>query len=198
MSNAISRAEIRIGEARIAFEMPTSLYEMVSDNAELFNELKLYSTNADTIIDLIRSLIPQEHRPPTHKQESYATTISKALGLELTDDILRTAASCSAFISLNAEYYDMYKFSNKERLAEKRRLISQANRVNRWLQAKEALDAGKTMVEVAMDFGVQAATIEKYCYLLKTWVDETQEDNEYPVVMDLVQRQRAGEDIYAS
>jgi hypothetical protein len=49
-----------------------------------------------------------------------------------------------------------------------------------------------------MDFGVQAVTIEKYCHLLQAWIDETQEDNEYPVVMDLVQRQRAGEDIYAS
>jgi len=41
MSNAISHAEIRIGEASIEFEIPTSLYYMVSDHADKMINLML-------------------------------------------------------------------------------------------------------------------------------------------------------------
>ncbi|BDA01651.1 hypothetical protein V130003_26330 [Vibrio cholerae] len=69
MSNDVSIAEIVVGEARIRFEVPTSLYEIISEHAKS-QELKLYSYNAESIIDMLRSFVPNDKKPPTHRQES--------------------------------------------------------------------------------------------------------------------------------
>lgn len=198
MKNDISIGEIVIGKTRVKFELPTTLFEIISNYAESNETLKLYSYNADTIIDIVRTMVPEEMRPPTHKQEYYAKSISEALNIELSTEVISSAIACSAFLDQHSEKYKSLIALQKSHLRKHRKAISQANRVNRWLTAKEALESGISLLQVAEELGVKPPTIEKYCCQLKEWEALADIDGTYSTVMGLVKRQRQGEDIYES
>lgn len=196
MDNDVSLAEIKVGKAKISFEIPTSLFNIISSHAESDN-LKLYSYNAGAVIDILRGLVPEDKRPPTHRQESYAKIIAQALKLELTDDILNSSESCGEFLDLYSEQYQQVKEENSDFWLKNKALISQANKVNRWLSATKMLESGIEIDKVAEEFGVKTPTIEKYLFQLKNWVAESDQDGTYQVVINLVERQLNGEDIHA-
>ena len=64
MSTKVSTAKIVVGNAEINFEIPTNIHEIISEHAKT-DELKLYSYNAETIIDILRSFVPEDKKPPT-------------------------------------------------------------------------------------------------------------------------------------
>ncbi|MGI2856064.1 hypothetical protein ACRTDR_18035 [Shewanella algae] len=195
MSNDVSLAEIKVGKAKISFEIPTSLFNIISSHAES-DDFKLYSYNAEAIIDILRSLVPEDKRPPTHRQESYARSIAQTLKLELNDDILSSTEKCSEFLDLHSEQYQQIKAERAEFRSRNKALISQANRVNRWLSAAQMLESGIEIDKVAEELGVKPPTIEKYLVQLESWVGDSVQDGTYQVVMKLVERKHNGEDIY--
>ncbi|WP_163920583.1 hypothetical protein [Photobacterium sp. Alg240-V54] len=195
MSNEVSIAKIVVGNACINFEIPTNLYNIISEHANS-EELKLYSYNAETIIDMLRSFVPEDKKPPTHRQESYARTIAKALNLELSDDILNFSESCSEFLDLYSDEYREFKSRNAELRASNKNLISQANKVGRW-QSAEAMVKSEVAIEVIADkFGVKPPTIEKYLSQLEEWRHDAKAAGIHDIVQSLVLRQQNGEDIY--
>ncbi|MFW1030891.1 hypothetical protein ACEWA3_22600 [Vibrio parahaemolyticus] len=196
MSNEVSVAEIVVGEARISFEIPTSLYNIISEHAKS-DDLQLYSYNAERIIDILRSFVPDDKKPPTHRQESYAKSIAQALKLELTDKILSSSESCSEFLDLYSEQYQQYREKTAEFRSRNKALISTANRVGRWQSAAELVKQGTPIEDVAEIFGVKAPTIEKYILQLREWQVAARHDGTYDVVQNLIKRQASGEDIYA-
>jgi len=196
MKNDVSVGEIVIGNARVKFELPTSLFDVISNHAKTNDTFKLYSYHVDTIIDMIRPMIPEEKRPPTHKQEHYAKSISEALNIELSTEVLSSATACSEFLDQHSEEYKSLIALQKAHLQKHRESISQANRVNRWLSAREALEGGSSLEEIAEELGVKPPTIEKYCAQLEEWEAIAQIDDSYTTVMGLVKRQRQGENIY--
>lgn len=199
MKNNTSIGEIKIGDAIIEFELPTTLYNLISENSPKTDRIKLYSYNSDTIVDIFRSLMPEGIKPPTQKQESFAKTIADRLNIELTEDIIKTASSCSSFLDQYSEQY--YKEINKEtnHLRQEKGNASQATRINRWLSAQEMLNAGIPIEKVAEELGIKKnETIEKYCNQLSEWQTKAKTNGTYAVIMNLVSRQRAGEDIYIS
>ncbi|EGQ9308739.1 hypothetical protein F7U82_25350 [Vibrio parahaemolyticus] len=196
MSNEVSVAEIVVGEARISFEIPTSLYNIISEHAKS-DDLQLYSYNAERIIDMLRSFVPDDKKPPTHRQESYAKSIAQALKLELTDEILSSSESCSEFLDLYSEQYQQYREKTAEFRSRNKALISTANRVGRWQSAAELVKQGTPIEDVAEIFGVKAPTIEKYILQLREWQVAARHDGTYDVVQNLIKRQASGEDIYA-
>ncbi len=198
MKNSVSVGEIRIGDVKVEFEIPKSLYKAISEHAENGDKIKLYSYDASSIIDIFRALIPEEKRPPTHRQESYAKSISEALNLTLTEEIIQSSSSCSDFID---QYLGQYKEIEARVRSEKKLKnsnVSQATRVNRWLSAQEMLNNNVPIEQVAENLGVKPLTIEKYCNLLSEWESETRDNEAYSLIIDLVNRQRAGEDIYVT
>ena len=144
---------------------------------------------------LLEHLYHKTNVPATHRQESYAKTISETLRIELTDEILKTVESCSAFIEHSNNYRE-YKRNAREEVKRNRMNISQARRVDRWLLAKESLKAGMDIEDVSILLDVKPPTIEKYCLQLEVWVNETITTYEYDIVMALVEKTRKGEDIY--
>jgi hypothetical protein len=198
MKNDVSVGEIVIGNARVKFELPTSLFNIISSHAKSNDNLKLYSYHVDTIIDIIRPMIPDEKRPPTHKQEHYARSISEALNIELSAEVLTSTSACSEFLDQYSEEYKSLVALQKAHLQKNRECISQATRVNRWLSSREALENGASLEKVAEDLGVKPPTIAKYCAQLEAWEAIAQTDDSYTTVMGLVKRQRQGENIYES
>lgn len=196
MSNDVSIAEIVVGEARIRFEVPTNLYEIISEHAKS-EELKLYSYNAESIIDMLRSFVPNDKKPPTHRQESYAKTIAKALSIELPDEVLISSESCSEFLDKYSEQYQEHKSKVSEFRSRNKYLISTANRVGRWQSAKMLLEQGTPIEQVAGKFEVKPPTIEKYVYQYSEWRLSALADGTYETVQKLILRQKNGEDIYA-
>lgn len=196
MSNEVSVAEIVVGEARISFEIPTSLYNIISEHAKS-DDLKLYSYNAERIIDMLRSFVPDDKKPPTHRQESYAKSIAQVLKLELTDETLSSSESCSEFLDLYSEQYQQYREKIAEFRYRNKALISTANRVGRWQSAAELVEQGTPIEDVAETFGVKAPTIEKYILQLREWQVAARHDGTYDIVQSLIRRQANGEDIYA-
>lgn len=196
MSNDVSIAEIVVGEARISFEVPTNLYDIISEHAKS-EELKLYSYNAESIIDMLRSFVPDDKKPPTHRQESYAKTIAKALNIELPDEVLISSESCSEFLDKYSEQYLEHKSRISEFRSRNKYLISTANRVGRWQSAKMLLEQGTPIEQVAGEFEVKPPTIEKYVHQFFEWHQNALEDGTYETVQKLIQRQNNGEDIYA-
>ncbi|WP_299496445.1 hypothetical protein [uncultured Shewanella sp.] len=195
MSNDIELAEIRVGDAVISFEIPKNLFNMISSYAKS-EDLKLYSYNAETIINILRGFVPDDVRPPTHRQESYARKIAKDLKIELPNEVLLSVRSCSDFLEQHAENHQQLQERKKEFRDRNKALISQANRVNRWMTAFELLHSGMSPDDVAKEFGVKLPTIEKYLVQLREWRDFAEEDNSFESVIALVERQRNGEDIY--
>ena len=168
MSDGISSAEVVVGDVKLTFEIPTSLFKIISLHAKS-KKINLYSHNAVTIIEILRGLIPEDMRPPTQRQESYVNTMSKALNLVVSDEVFNSVVSCSEFIDLHSEQYQLFKdkeselrIIKKEERERNKLLISQANRVNKWLLAKEMLDSKVALDNVALEFGVKSVTIEKY------------------------------------
>lgn len=196
MSNDVSIAEIVVCEARIRFEVPTNLYEIISEHAKS-QELKLYSYNAESIIDMLRSFVPNDKKPPTHRQESYAKTIANALNIELTDEVLISSESCSEFLDKYSVQYQEHKSRIAEFRSRNKYLISTANSVGRWQSAKILLDQGTPIDQVADKFKVKPPTIEKYVHQFFEWQQNALEDGTYETVQKLIQRQKNGEDIYA-
>lgn len=204
MHNDVSAAVIVIGDTKLTFEIPTSLFKLISIHGES-KEISLYSHNTITIIEILRGLIPKEMRPATQHQESYVRTISKALNLVVSDDIFNSVENCSKFIDLHSEKYKLIKnqeaelrrIKNEERSIHKR-FISQANRVNKWLLVKDMLDSKVELDKVAVEFSVKPATIEKYLNQLDNWLNDSLIDNTRKPVMDLVYRLHNGEDLYMS
>lgn len=196
MSNDISIAEIVVGEARIRFEIPTGLYNIISEHAKS-DDLKLYSYNAEYIIDMLRNFVPDDKKPPTHRQESYAKSIARALKLELTDEVLNSSESCSAFLNQYSERYQEHREKIAEFRTRNKALISTANRVGRWQAAAELVNQGTPFEKVAETFGVKTPTIEKYILQFREWQVAARDDGTYDIVQNLITRQASGEDIYA-
>lgn len=196
MSNDVSVAEIVVGEAKIRFEVPTSLYNIISEHART-DDLKLYNYNAEQIIDILRSFVPEDKRPPTHRQESYAKSIAKALNIELPDEVLSSSESCSEFLGTYSEQYQEKRTQIAEFRSRNKALISTANRVGRWQSAKLLLEQGAPIEEVADQFGVKPPTIEKYIVQFNEWSLVASSDGTYDIVQRLIERQSTGEDIYA-
>lgn len=196
MSNEVSVAEIVVGEAKVSFEIPTSLYKIISEHAKS-NDLKLYSYNAEQIIDILRSFVPEDKKPPTHRQESYAKSIAKALNIELSDEVLSSSESCSEFLDTYSEKYQELRAKIAKFRSRNKTLISTANRVGRWYSAKLLLEQGTPIEEVAEQFGVKPLTIEKYIIQFNEWFCVASSDGTYDIVQRLIKRQSAGEDIYS-
>ncbi|ELA7337552.1 MULTISPECIES: hypothetical protein [Vibrio] len=196
MSNEVSIAEIVVGEARISFEIPSSLYNIISEHAKA-DDLKLYSYNAEQIIDILRSFVPEDKKPPTHRQESYAKSIAKALNLDLPDEVLNSSESCSEFLDTYSEQYQEQRAKIAEFRSRNKALISTANKVGRWQSAKLLLEQGTPIEKVAEQFGVKPPTIEKYVMQFNEWSFVASSNGTYDIVQNLIKRQSAGEDIYA-
>jgi|TARA_R100001509_G_scaffold57743_1_gene31814 hypothetical protein len=187
MSDNVSVAEIVVGEARISFEVPTQLYDLISKHAKS-EKLELYSYNAETIIDMLRGFLPKEKKPPTHRQESYARSIARTLDLELPDSVLRSSQACGEFLSMYSEQYQEKKAEIAEFRAGNRALISTANKVMRWQLAKELLEQDVSIEEVAEKFGVLPPTIEKYLAQLEDWQQSALSDGTFEIVQELIQK----------
>ncbi|MGA4604218.1 hypothetical protein [Pseudoalteromonas maricaloris] len=194
--NDVSVAEIVVGNARIPFEVPTSLYLLISEYAEA-EQLQLYSYSAEQLIDLLRGLIPADKKPPSHRQEAYAKSIAKTLELELTDDILSSSQKCTAFLDKYSDRYREVKQERAEIIARNKALISEAHRVLRWQRAERAVESGGTFEEVAEQFEVKAPTIEKYIRLLGEWREEARAYGTFNIVMSLIEKLEKGEDLYS-
>ncbi|HDY7708870.1 TPA: hypothetical protein RQK09_004456 [Vibrio vulnificus] len=196
MSNEVSIAEIVVGEARVSFEIPTSLYNIISEHAKA-DDLKLYSYNAEQIIDILRSFVPEDKKPPTHRQESYAKSIAKALNINLPDEVLSSSESCSEFLDTYSEQYQEQRAKIAEFRSRNKALISTANKVGRWQSAKLLLEQRTPIEKVAEQFGVKPPTIEKYVMQFNEWSFVASSNGTYDIVQNLIKRQSAGEDIYA-
>jgi hypothetical protein len=195
MNISVSIAEIKIGNAAVQFEIPTSLFDVISEHLKHPEIIKLYSYNSDQITDMLRKLIPEEVKPPSRKQETYAKSIASALNLQLTDRIMKNASACSQFLDNHQIQYKEIQDQIKSRKKENSANTLQATRIHRWLGAQEMLNKGISIEQVAAEYGVKPTTIEKYCDLLYEWKIESKKDGSFSLMKDLVNRLRSGEDI---
>lgn len=195
MTEKISTAELVVGNTKISVEIPTPLFDTVSRHVTA-ETLKLYSYNSEAIIDVLRGLIPEEHRPPTHRQLGYAQKISRVLRIELPEDALFSTQKCSEFLDQHVPEFQKLQEQQSQIIIKNKALISQATRVERWQVAENMLKTGANLEAIADEMGVKTPTIEKYIRELEEWRGIAKANNTYEIVMNLIERRRNGEDIY--
>lgn len=91
---------------------------MVGELDDINDFFKLYTPTSETIASILRSLLPVDWRPPTHRQMAYASTIASGLGLYLPENALRDTTVCSEFIAENVDAYNLAK--EEKRLLKKK------------------------------------------------------------------------------
>ena len=160
--------EISIGDATVSIDIPESLFDGISNHAETFTSYSMHSFTAQTFAELLRGLLPQEHRPPTVKQESYANNIAEQLGIELPDEALTSVILCSAFIDEHLEAFEESKLlaSVQQEVPPIGRVIYYLNKYLDKLSRSECSAravANKDDLEVVgQSIGVRPSTVKKY------------------------------------
>lgn len=200
---ALLTGVVKIGNSSIEFEVPSSLYKAIQEHSQTRETIKLFSYNSDPLIEIARSLIPKDKRPPTHKQEVFANKIASTLNIPLPKEVLISIELCSQYISQHVDLYneieyqiriekDIIKANNKEI----NRLASLATKVNKWFLASSMISRGVPIEEVADSFGVKPPTIRKYCNSFDEWGMEALQNNTYDMIFELIEKINAGEDIF--
>jgi predicted trehalose synthase len=154
---------------------------------------QIYSPSSEQIIEILRSFVPADKRPTTHRQQSYASTIASRLGIAAPEAVLRDARACSSFIDEHKKKFDEIKARDDLLKEVRRELAAKANRIHRWTAAQSSLTKGTPITQVAQQFDVSPPTIEKYCVLLEEWKLEDKSTEENQIVLKLIERIEAGE-----
>lgn len=151
--------EIRVGGKVFTFELPKHLKQALIDHGDEDNEPFV----SEDLIYKLRELVPYKHRPPTDRQIKYATSISRYLGIELSPEVFIETKACSDFIDEYAGEYQVTRQLERENREAKKVLARKLARIGRILPARDALNNGASVEEVAAMFKVKPPTIEKYC-----------------------------------
>jgi hypothetical protein len=195
MHDDVAEGQIIIGDAVVNFELPTPLFSAISKKLKKTKKAKLYTYHSEAVIDLLRSMLEDGDKPPTHRQLAYARTISAVMGIPLTSKILSNGEECSNYLDRHSEAYQEFKNKNSALYEKNKKLISQARRVGKWNKAAERQLLGASKEEAAKLFGVQVVTIEKYQDELNKWCLVAMKDNTYDIVMKLVEALDNDEDM---
>ncbi len=201
MDTETSVVEIKIGETRIEFEIPTQLYEAIAQYPkDRVFKLNRFTTRAIAFKELLRSFVDEQQRPPSARQIYYVNLICEALNVRAPVDVFDSVVICSDFI-------DQYDRPYKEHLARSRQDAEDLKRfrqflylmtkVARWEKAEADIQAGKTWEEVAASLNVKKTeTVEKYFKQLEEWRQAAHEDGSYPVAQKVLELIRQGVNVY--
>jgi hypothetical protein len=171
------------------------LFLALSKNLKEAGTTKLYSYHSEAVINLLRSLLNDEVKPPTHRQLSYARTISSVLGVILTHTVLTSGKGCGDFLEKYSEKYQNFKAQNKQLYKNNKVYISQARKIYKWTQVSQLMIEGLSKEGAAELFNVQEATIDKYIEGLNKWCLVALKDNTYDIVMILIDALEDNEDL---
>lgn len=201
MDKETSVVEIKIGETRIEFEIPTQLYEAIAQYPkDRVFKLNRFTTRAKGFTELLRSFVAQQERPPSFKQIQYVNLICDALNVRAPVDVFDSVASCSDFID---QYDRPYKAhiersrQDAEDLKRFRQFLYLMTKVARWEKAEADIQAGKTWEEVAASLSVKKTeTVEKYFRQLEEWRQSAHEDGSYSAAQKVLELIRQGVNVY--
>ncbi|HBR4191183.1 TPA: helix-turn-helix transcriptional regulator [Klebsiella pneumoniae] len=174
----VETAKLTVGNSEFLIEIPKSLYEVISSQNKKDQLTTIKNNEAEKIEYFLRDRLYFDIRPPSKRQMDYIIAIAEKLKIKINKKVFESTSIASSFIDKHKDAFDKkieeeqqawveyqksdeYKILQQVEKAIKRHFI-RYNTTRKKLIAKQLVESGLSINDVAEKIGVTTTTINKY------------------------------------